>query len=126
MRNLNLRVALVIYGAIHIVQGIFLIVTPGRSVVFFDFDVLGNVVYLLGVIGAAFVAAGVWFAMTGLDPLKNINGVRFAVLWAGLILAVQLYSLAKGSVDFGQIWPGILLNAAFTAAFLLFYPYRRE
>ena len=125
MRSLNLKVALVIYGAIHIVQGIFLVVAPGRSVVFFDFELLDNLLYFLHIIGATFIAAGVWFAMTGLDPLKNINGVRFAVLWAGLLLVVQLYSVATGSIEFGQIWPGVVLNAIFTGAFLIFYPYRR-
>ena len=127
MRNINLKIALIIYGAIHIAQGIALIVDPEWSAGFFDFQDLAIFVpYFLTVIGGAFIAAGVWFAMTGLDPLRNINGVRFAVLWAGLLLVIQLYSLGQDYVEISQIWPSVVLNAIFAAAFLIFYPYRRS
>jgi len=125
MRSLNLKVALIIYGAIHIAQGIILLVVPGRVTDFPGFEELATSEYFLAIIGAAFIAAGVWFALTGLDPLKNINGVRFAVLWASLLLVIQLYSLGQGYVEFNQIWPSVILNAIFAAAFLVFYPYRR-
>jgi hypothetical protein len=60
-----------------------------------------------------------------LDPLQNINGVRFAVLWAGLLLVVPLFTLGYDYVDFGHIWFTVVQNAVFAAAFLIFYPYRR-
>lgn len=125
MRNLNLKAALIIFGAIHLAQGIVLIVVPDRVTDMSGFENLASSEYFLAIIGAAFISAGVWFALTGLDPLRNINGVRFAILWASLILVIQLFSLGRGYVDFDQIWFGVVGNAVFTAAFLIFYPYRR-
>ena len=128
MRNLNLKAALIIYGAIHIVQGIILLVAPERMINLSGFEALwspGSSEYLLAIIGGAFIAAGVWFAVAGLDPLQNINGVRFAVLWAGLLLVVPLFTLGYDYVDFGHIWFIVVQNAIFAAAFLIFYPYRR-
>jgi hypothetical protein len=125
MRSINLKVALIIYGAIHIVQGIILLVAPERITEFSGFEALGSSEYFLAIIGGAFIAAGVWFAMTGLDPLQNINGVRFAVLWAALLLIIPLFTLWYDYVNFGHIWFIVVQNAIFAAAFLIFYPYRR-
>jgi hypothetical protein len=125
MRSINLKVALIIYGAIHIVQGIILLVAPERITEFSGFEALGSSEYFLAIIGGAFIAAGVLFAMTGLDPLQNINGVRFAVLWAALLLIIPLFTLWYDYVNFGHIWFIVVQNAIFAAAFLIFYPYRR-
>ena len=125
MRDLNLRAALIIFSALHLAQGIVLIVVPDRVTDLSGFESLASSEYFLAITGATFIAAGVWFALTGLDPMRNINGIRFAILWAGLILVIQLYSLGREYVDFGQIWFGIVGNAVFAAAFLIFYPYRR-
>jgi len=125
MRSINLKVALIIYGAIHIVQGIILLVAPERITEFSGFEALGSSEYFLAIIGGAFIAAGVWFAMTGLDPIRNINGVRFAVLWAALLLIIPLFTLWYDYVNFGHIWFIVVQNAIFAAAFLIFYPYRR-
>jgi len=125
MHSINLKVALIIYGAIHIVQGIILLVAPERITEFSGFEALGSSEYFLAIIGGAFIAAGVLFAMTGLDPLQNINGVRFAVLWAALLLIIPLFTLWYDYVDFGHIWFIVVQNAIFASAFLIFYPYRR-
>ena len=125
MRSINLKVALIIYGAIHIVQGIILLVAPERITELSGFEALGSSEYFLAIIGGAFIAAGVLFAMTGLDPLQNINGVRFAVLWASLLLIIPLFTLWYDYVNFGHIWFIVVQNAIFAAAFLIFYPYRR-
>ncbi len=125
MRNLNLKVALVIYGAIHITQGIILLVVPDRVTEFSGFEALASSEYFLAILGGAFIAAGVLFAITGLNPLQNINGVRFAILWAGLLLIIPLFALGRDYVDFGHIMFIVIENAIFAAAFLIFYPYRR-
>ncbi len=125
MRNLNLKVALVIYGAIHITQGIILLVVPDRVTEFSGFEALASSEYFLAILGGAFIAAGVLFAITGLNTLQNINGVRFAILWAGLLLIIPLFALGRDYVDFGHIMFIVIENAIFAAAFLIFYPYRR-
>jgi len=131
MSSVNLKVALVIYGAINIAAGIMLLVSPARMAWLYGFSqnasdsVADPVAYLMAIMGAAFITAGVWFAMTFLDPVRNINSVRFAILWAGLMLIVPLYSLSKGYIEVGQIWLGVILNAIFAASFLIFYPRAR-
>jgi hypothetical protein len=125
MSSLNLKVALVIYGAIHIAQGIILLAVPDRVTEFSGFEALASSEYFLAILGGTFIAAGVLFAVVGLNPLQNINGVRFAVLWAGLLLVITLFALRLENVDFGHVMFMVIENAIFTAAFLIFYPYRR-
>ena len=123
----NLTVALVLFGAIHMVQGLFLIIDPNGVAKLFGFEELATYVpYIMALLGSTFIAAGVWFIITGLDPLQNINGVRFAILWAGLLLVIQLYAVAQGYIVFRETWTEIALTAVFTVAFLFFYPYRRR
>ncbi len=129
----NLKVALVLFGAIHMVQGLFLIIDPDGVAKLFGFEELLPfapdllaVPYLMALLGSAFIAAGVWFIITALDPLQNINGVRFAILWAGLLLVIQLYAVAQGYIVFRETWTEIALTAIFTVAFLFFYPYRKR
>ena len=127
----NLKAALVPFGAIHMAQGLFLIIKPDRIAELMEFvepsgTLPDYVLYIMALLGIAFIAAGVWFIIAGLDPLQNINGVRLAILWAGLLLAIQLYTVARGYVTFGETWTEIALTAIFTVAFLFFYPYRRR
>ena len=126
----NLKVALVLFGAIHMVQGLFLIVDPNGLAALLGFtesvEALALVRYTMALLGSAFIAAGVWFIITALDPLQNINGVRFAIVWAALLLVIQLYTVAQDYIAFSQTWTEIALTAIFTVAFLFFYPYRRR
>ena len=123
----NLKVALAIFGALHIAQGIVLIVAPDRISDLMEFGQLADYVpYIFASLGATFIAAAFWFMLAATDPLRYINGVRFAILWGALLLVTQLYSLTQSYVDFSQVWTGIVLNAIFIVAFLFFYPYRQR
>ena len=122
---LNLKVALVLFGAIHIMQGLFLIIDPNGVANLFGFEEPAVYVpYIMALLGSTFIAAAVWFIISGLDPVNNINGVRFALLWVGLLLVIQLYAVAQGYIVFRETWTEIALTAIFTVAFLVFYPYR--
>lgn len=125
MRDLNLRAALVIFSALHLAQGIILIAVPDRVTEFSGFEILASSEYFLAMLGGTFIAAGVYFALTGLDPLRNINGIRFAILWAGLLLVIPLFALRFEDVTFDHIMFIFIQNAIFVIAFLVFYPYRR-
>jgi hypothetical protein len=124
MSSINLKIALVIYGALYIALGIVLLVAPDRAgESLYGFTSMNDSLrYLMAIGGAAFITAGVWFAMTFLDPVRNINSVRFAILWAGLMFIVPLFALSKGYIEVGQIWLGLIINAVFAAAFLIYYP----
>ena len=122
MRNLNLKVALIIYGAIHIVWGIIMLVAPDRITEFSGFEVVSSAEYFLALLGGSFIAAGVWFIMTSLDIVNNAGGIRFAVLWSAIMLITPLFTLWLDYIDFGHIWFMVAINAVFCGAFLLFYP----
>lgn len=123
----NLKVALVLFGAIHLAQGVVLITNPDRIADLMEFGGLATYVpYIMALLGSAFIAVGVWFIIAGRDPLENITWVKFALLWSILLLVTQLYSLTRGYVDFSQVWLGIVVSAIFAVAFLFFYPYRRR
>ena len=125
MRSLNLKIALVIYGAIYITQGIILLVAPDRIADLYGLGEMSDPAnFAMTLAGSAFIAAGVWFAMTFLDPAHNINSVKFAILWSSLMFITPLYALWQGYVEGGHIWFGLVLNAIFVAAFLIFYPRR--
>jgi glycerol-3-phosphate acyltransferase PlsY len=125
MRSTNLKVALVIYGAIYITQGIILLVDPDRMADFYGFGAASDqMAFIMAITGSAFIVAGVWFAMTFLDPIRNINSVRFAILWASLMFITPLYALWQDYIEIDHIWLGLVLNAIFAAAFLIFYPRR--
>ena len=126
MRSLNLKIALVNYGAIYKTQGIIFLVAPDRMADLYGFGAVNDQMsYLMAITGSAFIAAGVWFAMTFLDPIRNINSIRFAILWASLLFVTPLYALWQGYVEVDHIWFGVVLNAIFAVAFLIFYPRRR-
>ncbi len=127
MSSINLKIALVLYGALYIALGIVLLVAPDRAgETLYGFGSMSDSLrYLMAVAGVAFITAGVWFAMTFLDPVRNINSVRFAVLWAGLMFIVPLFALAKGYIEVGHIWLSVIINAIFAAAFLIYYPRAR-
>ena len=122
MRNLNLKIALIIYGAVHIVWGVMMLAAPDRITEFFGLEVVVSAEYFLALLGGAFIAVGVWFIMTALDIVQNAGSVRFAVLWSAIMLITPLFSLWVDYIDFGHIWFIVALNAVFCGAFLLFYP----
>ena len=122
MRNLNLKIALIIYGAIHIVWGAMMLFAPDRMTKFSGFEIANSAEYFLALLGAAFIAAGVWFIMTALNIVANAAGVRFAVLWSAIMLITPLFTLWLDFIDFGHIWFIVAINAVFCGAFLFFYP----
>ncbi|MFA5628662.1 MAG: hypothetical protein WC958_00130 [Dehalococcoidales bacterium] len=119
----NITAAMVICGAIYIAEGFIFLVSPERIVDLFGLEALNDsMAFLMTIIGSAFIAAGVWFIMTILNPLRNINAIKFAILWCSFFIISPLYGLWQGYVNFEQIWIGMLLNAVFVAALLIFYP----
>jgi hypothetical protein len=125
MRNIN--ATMIICGAIYIAEGFIFLVAPDRIVSLYGLEALNDsMAFLMTIIGSAFVAAGVWFIMTILNPIRNINTIKFAILWCSLFVISPLYGLWQGYVDFNQIWLGMVINAVFVAALLIFYPRKQQ
>ena len=120
-----LKVALTVYGVIHILLGLAFILVPNQAVALMGFgEIDAAAIYVAALCGIMFIAASVWLIVIGRDPLKHIMWVKFAISWASLGVVIQLYLVAQGVVDFSQAGPGIIQDFVFAAAFLAFYPYR--
>ena len=104
----NLRLSMILYGAIQMAEGIVMWLDPARVANLLGFggvslalDATNFVSYIFALAGAALIAGGFVFIVGSVSPVKNINVVRFAVLWNGLTLAGEIYSMVKGYVTFG-------------------------
>ena len=122
----GLKIALIVYGVIHILLGLALAVAPYQAASMFGLGEIADYVpYLTALLGGCFIAVSVWFIVAGLDPLRHICLVKLAILWSSLGVVMGLYSILRGAVDFSQAGTGIILDAVFATAFLAFYPYRK-
>ncbi len=122
---LGLKVALIVWGVIHALLGLVVVVAPSQTAIMMGFgEITGFGLYIAPLWGTALIAASVWIIAAGRDPLRHIAWVKFVILLSLLGLVVQLYSVVQGAVDFSQAGVGIIEDAVFAAAFLAFYPYR--
>jgi hypothetical protein len=132
----NLRLSMILYGAIQMAEGLVMWLMPDRIYGYIGFQdfptympiATNFVAYMLAVTGAALIAGGFFFIIGSFNPLKNVNAVRFAILWSALTLAGQIYAIIKEYVTFGAIWWNLVVTALFLLGFLLFFPWpwRRE
>ena len=119
-----LKVTMIVWGIIGILFGLAFIFAPVQLGDMFGFEHgPASTLYLLGLLGACFIAAGVFLTVAARDPIRHINWVKFAILGCLLNLAIALYSLVQGFVTFSQVGMNIIMFAVFAAAFLVFYPY---
>jgi len=122
----GLKIALIVYGAIHILFGLAFIIAPYEVASMFGLGEIATYVpYLMALLGGCFIAVSVWFVVAGLDPLRHICLVKLAILWSALGVVTGLYSIVQGAVDCSQAGMGIILDAVFAVAFLALYPYRQ-
>jgi len=119
-----MQAALITYSAIHILLGLALILMPEPTAALMGFgEINATITYLAALCGVMSIAVSVFWIAVARDPLRNTIGIRFAILWVILAAIVQLYLLIRGVVDFEQAGPGFILDCAFAALFLAFYPY---
>ncbi len=121
----GLKIALITLGVIVILLGLAFIVIPELLASTFGFGEIPNYApYVMAMLGISFIAPGVWLIVAGRDPLRHIAWVKFAILWSLLGVVAGVYSILQGAVDFSQVGIGIIQDAVFATAFLVFYPYR--
>ena len=124
----GLKIALILFGAINILSGLAHIIAPNQLSSMMGLgeipEVCSPAMYAMAMVGISFIAAGVFLIVAGRDPLRHINWVKFAILWATLAVVAGFYSIIQGYVDFSQVGMVIILDAVFAVAFLALYPYR--
>jgi hypothetical protein len=130
----NLRISMILFGAIQVAEGLLMWVAPQYVIDTIGFDIYlsntatGLVSYIMVIAGAALISGGCLFLLGSFNPMKNVNAVRFAILWSALTLAGQIYAIMKDYVTFGHIWWNLIVTAIFLVAFFIFFPWpwRRE
>jgi len=122
-----MKIALIVYGAVHVVMGVPFIIAPYWAASVFGLgEIAVYVPYLMALLGGAFIAVAFLLIAAGLNPIEHITVVKFAILWTIMGVAMGLYSIVRGAVDFSVAGMGIILDAVFAIAFLSLYPYRRS
>jgi peptidoglycan/LPS O-acetylase OafA/YrhL len=127
----NLRIAMILYGAIQISEGFLMWLVPnnipsyiGFDEPFLSADASSIIYYILAIAGAAFITGGCLFIMGSFNnPWRNPTPVRLAVLWSALMLFGQIYAVTRGYVGFGHVWFNVIITIIFLIAFLVFYPW---
>jgi hypothetical protein len=130
----NLRISMILFGAIQVAEGLIMWIAPQYVIDTIGFDIYlstaatGLVSYIMAIAGAALISGGCLFLLGSFNPMKNVNAVRFAILWSALTLAGQIYAIMKDYVTFGHIWWNLIVTAIFLVAFFIFFPWpwRRE
>ena len=121
----NLKATLFVLSAFNIIIGAALWFVPGNTA-----EVIGiassSAGFIFALAGAAFIASALMFSFTANDPLNNVNGLRFAILWNALMVIATVYSIAKGYVIWEHTWFIVAINTLLFLALALFYPRRRQ
>lgn len=121
----GLKIALVIYGALTIVLGLMDITMHELVAQMFSFRQAPIYVNWMGeLIGAIFIAIGVWVIIAARDPIQHINWVKFVITMSILAVAVSAHSIIVGYVSFSQIQGPMVFDSISAVAFLVLYPWR--
>ena len=120
-----LKVTMIVYAVIGILFGLAYIFVPRQLGAMFGYEAgPASVSALAAALGVSFVSACIFLIIAARDPLKHILWVKYAIVFAILMFAAELYSLIIGYIDFSQAGIGIIIHAVFAAALLAFYPWR--
>lgn len=125
-----LKVILIVFGALSALSGLMHIFFPEMLKAMIGLGEMPEAckpaLMSMVMVGVSFIAAGVYLIIAGTkDILRHIYWIQFALLWAILAVAGEVYSVLMGYVTFNQVMPMIILDAVFFILFLIFYPYGR-
>ncbi len=120
-----LKVTMIAYAVIGILFGLAYIFVPRQLSAMFGWEALPALAAVLAAaLGASFVSACIFLIIAARDPLKHILWVKYAIVFAILMLAAELYSVIMGYLTLGQAVTAIIIHAVFAAARLAFSPWR--
>lgn len=108
--NKALKIVLAAYGA-----GLTVV---GLSYFFFGQEDVRRV------LGASLLAVGAFLVIAARDPIRQIQWVRFAMVFALLFVAVSVYLGLFVRDEFRSVLDGILIHGSFATLLLIFYPWQ--
>ena len=122
-----LKVLLIIWAATGILLGLAFLFVPEQLGAMQGYETgPAYIPYFLAMLGIGMIVPSVFIivAMTR-DLLKNILWVQMAIAWAILLVAVDVYAVMMGFVDFSQVMMPVIIDGAFFIAFMALYPWGR-
>lgn len=76
-------------------------------------------------LAASLVAVGPFLFIAARDPIRQIQWVRFAIVFALLFVGVSVYVGAIRRGEFRSVVDGMAIHGTFATLLLIFYPWRR-
>ena len=120
-----LKVTMILYAVVGILFGLAYIFIPRQLAAMFGHgEGPAYIAALAAALGVSFVAACVFLIIAARDPIKHILWVKYAIVFALLMLVTELYSVIMGYLTLGQAGTALILHAVFAVALLVFYPWR--
>jgi hypothetical protein len=120
-----LRVTMIIYAAIDILFGLMYILIPNQIENWFNVTpIVGYGNYILTLLCAQFIVAGIFIIMAARDPIRYLSWVKFAIAWGLLVAVVVAYAMIRDYVTFSQLGMSLIIHAVFAVLLLIFYPWR--
>jgi len=120
-----LKVTMIVYAVIGILFGLAYIFIPHQLAAMFGHGALPAIAgALTAALGASFVSACIFLIIAARDPIKYILWVKYAMVFAILMLAAELYSVMMGYLTLGQAGTAIIIHGVIAAALFTFYPWR--
>ncbi|MFC1902155.1 hypothetical protein ACFLX3_04435 [Chloroflexota bacterium] len=121
----GLRVVMYIYAAILLLSGLAFIFIPDQMASMYDVTAAsGFAKFVLLMVGAIYLAAGVWIMVAAREPLRDINWVKFVITKGTLSIIVGIYAIIVGYVNLNPLLTIIILDAILMILLLAFYPWR--
>ncbi len=121
----GLKWAMILFGVVLVVEGVLDIVAPESRARQMGLGAAAAHAQLpMTILGATWVAAGLWVIVSARQPLRHINWVRFAITLPLLLLAALVCSWLRGTVAFQQVAADMAFDVLFVGVFLLLYPWR--
>jgi hypothetical protein len=120
------KVLLWAYGIMLIVLGLAGILFPDwLAETFFTVgDITGFSKFAVGLLGAIYIAAGVWLAAAGREPLQDISWVKFVILKIALSVVFVIYALVQSLVEANAMnITFLVVDFIWGLAFIIAYPW---
>lgn len=123
--NKALKVITVTLGIILVTEGLLDIAIPEQRL-----GLMGtgeNASYVMAymtILGATWVAAGIWVVAAGRSPLRHIGSMKFVIALPLLLAFALTYSTIKGYVAFEQVAIDLVVDIAFALVLFVLYPRR--
>lgn len=122
-----LKVILIVWAATGILLGLAFLLVPEQLGAMQGYEEgPAYIPYFLAMLGIGMIVPSIFIivAMTR-DLLKNILWVQMAITWAILLVAVNVYAVLMGFVDFNQVMMSVIVDGVFFILLMIFYPWGR-